>query len=141
LNAEEQNPIVSIDRALEEETVMIRTTRGRGTLPTPARPVVLRVVRHDGPVVIARQKPQRPAWSLLYAIVPLTLAGLVAIEFLLPEGPARTAAELLAVLGCIALVRLWIGWNRWSLVRTGVPGQPGLQEQAADVPSTREVAS
>jgi len=120
---------------------MIRTTIGRGTLPTPARPVVLRVVRHDGPMVIVKPESQRPTWSLLYAIMLLTIAGLLAIDFLLPEGQARTAAELLAVLGCIALTRLWIAWNRWSLVRTGVPGQPGLQEQAADVPSTREVAS
>jgi len=121
---------------------MIRTLSRSGALPTPARPVVLRVVRHDGSAVIPRPKRQRSAWSLLYAIVPLTLAGLWAIESLLPEGPARTAAELLAVLGCIALVRLWIGWNRWSLVRTGVPGEPGQhQKQVADVPSSRRMAS
>jgi hypothetical protein len=120
---------------------MIRTTRGRGTLPTPARPVVLRLVRHDGLVVIAKPESQRPTWSLLYAIMLLTIAGLLAIEFLLPEGQARTAAELLAVLGCIALTRLWIAWNRWSLVRTETQDQPGLQKQAADVPSTRGAAS
>ncbi len=111
---------------------MIRTMVRKGTLPNPARPVTLRVVRHAGPVVIPRQVPHRPAWSLLYVIVPLTLAGLSTIEFLLPEGQARTAAELLAVLGCIALVRLWIGWNRWSLVHTAAQAQRGNQGRAAE---------
>jgi hypothetical protein len=120
---------------------MIRTTRGRGTFPTPTRPVVLRLVPHDGPMVIAKPESQRPTWSLLYAIMLLTIAGLLAIDFLLPEGQARTGAELLAVLGCIALTRLWIAWNRWSLVRTETQDQSRLQKQAADVPSTRGAAS
>jgi hypothetical protein len=120
---------------------MIRTMSRSGALPTSVRPVTLRVVRQDGSAVIPRQKPQRPTWSLLYAIVPLALAGLWAIEVLLPEGQARTAAELLAVLVCLALTRLWIGWNRWSLVRAHTQDHPGHPKQAADIPSTRGVAS
>lgn len=120
---------------------MIRTLSRSGMFPSPARPVVLRVVRQDGSAVIPRQKPHRPVWSLLYAVVPLTLAGLLAIEILLPEGQARTAAELLAVSACIALTRLWIGWNRRSLVRTHTQDHPGHQQQAAEIPSTRGVAS
>jgi hypothetical protein len=110
-------------------------------LPISTRPVVLRVVRQVGSATIPRQNPQRPAWSLLYAIVPLALAGLWVIEVLLPVGHVRTAAELLATLGCIALTRLWIAWNRWSLVHTDAQDHPGLQVQAADAPSARGAAS
>jgi hypothetical protein len=96
---------------------MIRTTTRAGTLAATPQPVILRIVRCDGAVVNPRRHSQRPAWSLLYAIALLAFAALLAIDFLLPEGPARSVTELLAIFGCIGLTRLWIGANRWSLSR------------------------
>jgi hypothetical protein len=99
---------------------MIRTTIRAGTFAAAPQPVILRVVRCDGPVVIPRQHSQRPAWSPLYAIMLLALVALLAIDLLLPEGLARSLAELLAIFACIGLIRLWIGTNRRSLSRPTV---------------------
>jgi hypothetical protein len=118
---------------------MLRTTFYSETMAAPARPVVLRLVRRDGRVVAPARRSPRPAWALLYALVPLTLAALVAIELLLPEGWGRSAAELAAVAGCIALTRLWIGWNRWGLVRTASQGRPEGAGLHAEPESDQEV--
>jgi hypothetical protein len=94
LNDGPWNPIVSAERKPGGETTMIRTTMRAGTLAAAPQPVILRIVRCDGPVVIPRRHSQRPAWSLLYAIAFLALVALLAIDVLLPEGlaPDRGAA-------------------------------------------------
>lgn len=73
---------------------MIQITTREGTFPTAPRPVILRVVRCDDPVVVPRRGSRRPVWSLLYAIVFLAFAVLLASDFLLPEGlaPPRRVA-------------------------------------------------
>ena len=99
---------------------MIRTTLRAGTLAAAPQPVILRIVRCDGPVVIPKQHSQRPAWSLLYAIMLLALLALLANDLLLPESLARSLAEFLAIFGCIGLNRLWIGTKHRSLSRPTV---------------------
>jgi hypothetical protein len=118
---------------------MLRTTFYPETMAARARPVVLRLVRRDGRAVAPARRPHRPAWALLYALVLSTLAALVAIELLLPEGWGRSVAELAGVIGCIALTRLWIGWNRWSLVRAASQGRPEGAGRAGDPVPDREV--
>jgi len=116
---------------------MITTTGYERTLSTAPQPVILRVVRCDDPVNTPRRHSQGPAWSLLYAIVFLALVVLWASDYLLPEGVARSLAELLAIFGCIGLTRLWIGANRWSLSRTREE-QPREGESGANSLSDRE---
>jgi len=70
--------------------------------------------------------------------VSLALAGLIALEYMLPDGFVRTAGELLEVMGCIAMVRLWIGSNRWRLAQTEGQGGSAIQVQAGDGSSARE---
>jgi hypothetical protein len=117
---------------------MIRTMSNSGTLSARARPVVLRVVRRDGPVVIAKPELQRPTWLLLYAAVLLTGAGLVVLGILLPESPGRTAMELVALFAGLVLVRLWIGCNRRRLAQAERQKGPPVQAQATDGPSVQE---
>ena len=119
---------------------MIRTTIRTGTRAAAPQPVILRVVRCDDRVVIPRRHSQRPAWSLLYAIAFLALMALLAIDFLLPEGLARSLTQLLAIFGCIALTRLWIGANRRSLSRPTVV-QPEAGESGANNLSDREAGT
>lgn len=102
---------------------MITTIRYVRTLAVTTRPVTLRVVRYDGPVGIPRRHSQRPAWSVLCAIVLLALVVLWASDYLLPDGLARSLGDLLAVFGCIGLTRLWLGANRCSLVRRAAKDQ------------------
>jgi len=110
--------------AVVEEASMPRTTSWREAVGSPVRPVVLRLVRRDGRAVAPERRPPRPAWPLLYGLILLALGGLVAIALLLAEGRGRTVAELAVVIGCLALTRLWIGWNRWRLVRLASRGRP-----------------
>lgn len=117
---------------------MTTTIRYERTLAATTRPVALRVVRYDAQVGIPGRHAQRPAWSQLYAIVFLALVALLATDFLLPEGIARSLAELLATFGCIGLTRLWISANRWSLSRI-TERQPEEGESEADALSDREV--
>jgi hypothetical protein len=117
---------------------MIRTTLRAGTLAAAPQPVILRIVRCDGPAVIPRRHSQRPAWSLLYAIMLLALVALLADENLLPESLARFRAELPAIFGCIGLIRMWIGTKHRSLSRPTVV-QPEAGEPWANNLSDREV--
>jgi hypothetical protein len=117
---------------------MIRTTIRAGTLAAAPQSVILRIARCDGPVVIPRRHSQRPAWSLLYAIMLLALVALLANDLLLPESLARSLAELLAIFGCIGLIRLRIGANRRSLSRPTVV-QPEAGDSWANNLSDREV--
>jgi hypothetical protein len=117
---------------------MIRITTRQRSFPTAPRPVILRVVRRDDPVVVPRRNTRRPAWSLLYLIVFLVFVALSASDFLLPEGLARSLVELLVAFGGIGLTRLWIGANRRSLPRTREV-QPGAGESGANNLSEREV--
>jgi hypothetical protein len=138
LIAREQDSIVSVERILGEEAAMIRTLSNSRAFSVRARPVVLRVVRRDGPAVIVKSKVQRPAWSLLYAAALLTGAGLAVLGILLPEGPGRTAMELVALFAGLALVRLWIGCNRRRLAQAERQDGPLVQAQAAAGPSAQE---
>lgn len=90
--------------ALPARTVRVRT-----------RPAHLKIVRNGHTVAIAPRAPQRPAWPLLYAIVPLVCALMAVAELALSEGLARNAAELLAAGAGITLARLWLGCNRVAL--------------------------
>ena len=96
---------------------MIRTMIRTGTFTAAPRPVVLRVVHGARPTCSTTRERRRPAWSLLYVIALATGVGLFAVEAIIPEGLVRTLADLVAVLGCLVLVRLWVSANRWSLVR------------------------
>jgi len=115
---------------------MSRVTSFPGVMAAPGRPVVLRLVRGGGRVVAPARRPVGPAWALLYLLVPLALAALVAIESLLPEGWGRSAAELAATAGCLALARLWTAWNRRPLVHAASQERP---EQTAESVSDPEV--
>jgi hypothetical protein len=119
---------------------MIRTPLRAGTFAAAPQPVILRIVRCDGPVVIPKQHSQRPAWSLLYASMLLALVALLANDLLLPESLARSLTQLLAIFGCIGLTRLWIGANRRSLSRTKEV-QPIAGESGAHNLSDREVGN
>jgi len=106
--------------------------------PAAPRPVILRVVRRDDPVVVPRRNSRRPAWSLLYLNVFLAFVALLASNFLLPEGLTRSLAASLAIFGCIGLIPLWIGTNRRSLSRPPVV-QPETGESGASGVAEREV--
>jgi hypothetical protein len=101
-------------------------------LPAPARLPALRVVRLEARASAAPRVARRPAWSLVYAIVSLTIAGLATSDLVLPEGPARSLADALTFLGGIGLIRLWLGANRRSLAGTDARDQPGLQKEDGD---------
>ena len=115
---------------------MTCTTLPKRTVRVRTRPASVTVVRSIGTAAIAPRAPRRPEWSLLYAIVPLVCAALAAAEFFVPEGLARTVAELLAVGAGIALARLWLGCNRVALAQ--VQGRSGTEEQGAPRQSIRE---
>lgn len=117
---------------------MIQITTRQRMFPTAPRPVVLRVVRCDGPVVIPRRHSLRPAWALLYTIMALALVALLANDLLLPESLACSLADLLEIFGCIGLIRLWIGANRQSLSHPAVV-QPEAGESWANNLPDREV--
>jgi len=118
---------------------MVRTLAHKRTAHPLTRPVAMKVVRPTGPVAIGGRNRHRPAWWMLYGIVLLTGAGLLAAELLLPEGLARALAELLAVFGCVALIRLWVGCNRWRLAQTERQGGAVIRAQAADTVSVQKV--
>ena len=111
---------------------MIRTTIRAGTFTAAPRPVVPRVVRGARPTCSTIREQRRPAWSGLYTIALAAGVGLIVVKSIIPEGLVRTLADLVAILVCLVLVRLWIKANRWNLVHAEAEEwmQPG--EEAAN---------
>lgn len=93
------------------------------TLGAASGPVILRLVRRDDAANIPRRHEQHPTWCWLYAIAFLTLAVLATIDYLLPDGLASSLGDVLVVVGCIGLIRLWLGTNRCRLVRRAEQAQ------------------
>jgi hypothetical protein len=68
----------------------------------------------------------RPRWGWLYVVV-LVLGGLLtSVEFLLAEGFARSALELVVSLGVLGVIAVWVRANRVALAlqNEAVPARP-----------------
>jgi hypothetical protein len=61
----------------------------------------------------------KPKWLLLYAVLPLGAALLVAADLLAPSAGWRMAAEGAAALVTLGLMTCWVRANRLALVLLG----------------------
>jgi len=68
-----------------------------------------------GPAACHRRRHPAPAWSALYLIAALDLAGLAAVPVVVPAGDVRRAALGVAALATFAAMALWIRANRIAL--------------------------
>jgi hypothetical protein len=69
----------------------------------------------------------KPKWLLLYAVLPLGAALLVAADLLSPSAGWRMVAEGTAALIILGLIALWVRGNRLALTlldETGGQAQP-----------------
>jgi hypothetical protein len=57
----------------------------------------------------------RPAWSRLFAIMPLAAGALLLIEVTVAAGPFRAAANTAIVLATFGAMALWVRANRSAL--------------------------
>ena len=76
---------------------------------------------------------------MLYVIALATGVGLFALEVVIPEGLVRSLADLMAIPGCLVLVRLWVMANRWNLVHAEAQECTRSGEEAASPRSARGV--
>jgi hypothetical protein len=67
-------------------------------------------------------KSPKPKWWLLYAVLPVGAALLVAADLLSPSAGWRMAAEGVAALIVLALMALWVRANRLALALLATPG-------------------
>jgi hypothetical protein len=79
-------------------------------------------------------KHPKPKWWLLYTVLPLGAALLVAADLLAPSAGWRMVAEGAAALVILGLTGLWVRANRLALARLGAPA-------AAEKPGRAWVAS
>ena len=64
----------------------------------------------------------KPKWWLLYAVLPLGAALLVAVDLLSPSAGWRMVAEGAATLVTLGLMACWVRANRLALALLGAPG-------------------
>jgi hypothetical protein len=78
----------------------------------------LRLVQRPERESVPAAGASRPTWAALYVMVLSVIAVLFGVDIVLPKGPARTGAQLAAILGAIGLVWIWLRCNRALLART-----------------------
>jgi hypothetical protein len=64
----------------------------------------------------SRGRRPKPAWWLLYAVVPLTVLLFMLADLLSPTSGWRSASELLAALVLLWAIGLWLRANRLALI-------------------------
>ena len=67
-------------------------------------------------------KSPKPKWWLLYTVLPLGAALLVAADLLAPSAGWRMVAEGAAALVTLGLMACWVRANRLALALLGAPG-------------------
>ena len=74
---------------------------------------------HLNPVARAtglrRADAKRPAWMLLYALLPLCVTLLAFVDYLLPTGAVRALALGVIVVVIVGLAAVWVCRNRRAL--------------------------
>ncbi len=68
-------------------------------------------------------KDPKPKWWLLYGMLPLAMALLVAASLRSPSAGWRVFAESLAALLIIGAIALWVHVNRVALALLGAPAE------------------
>jgi hypothetical protein len=60
-------------------------------------------------------KTQRPAWWVLYSLLPLAVAALVAVSLWIPAGAGRVFAQATVSFAILGGMALWVRTNRVAL--------------------------
>ena len=87
------------------------------------------VASREGPGWLAagrrrsKMRNPKPKWLVLYAVLPLGAALLVAADLLSPSAGWRMVAEGAATLVLLGLMALWVRANRLALALLGVPSE------------------
>jgi hypothetical protein len=94
-----------------------------------ARGILWAVVSRRRPAWLAASRRRsnmrnpKPKWLLLYAVLPLGAALLVAADLLSPSAGWRTVAEGTAALVTLGLMALWVRANRVALALLDEPDE------------------
>lgn len=73
----------------------------------------------------APSKRPKPLWWLLYAALPLTILLFTIADLVPAASEWRVPAELVAALGVMGAIALWVRVNRAALILLDQPGQSG----------------
>ena len=68
-------------------------------------------------------KTQRPAWWVLYSLLPLAVAALAAVSLWIPAGAGRVFAQATVSLAILGGIALWVHANRVTLALLDVPDE------------------
>lgn len=93
-----------------------------------------RLVRSvSGPATRPNPGATRPAWTWLYALLPLCVALMALLDYVPSSEGQRTVAEVLVVALVIGLAALWVRANRRALSRLPSQTEPGADAHGVTV--------